>query len=65
MEIDLRIKEPKIITKAEPPSDKERFRSTGMYSTMMSGISPRSDGSGSMHSSTGSASHRSPRLSRA
>lgn len=36
-EQDLRVKEPKIITKAEPPQPEResRLRSTGMQSTMM------------------------------
>jgi len=36
-EQDLRVKEPKIITKAEPPQPEResRLRTTGMQSTMM------------------------------
>lgn len=68
MEVDLRIKEPKVITKAEVPMDREsKYRSTGMYSTMMSNLSPRSDGGSSVSDghSFGGGSHRSPRLTRA
>lgn len=68
-EQDLRVKEPKIITKAEPPQPEResRLRSTGMQSTMMmSQVSPRSSGTASRSGSMGSVGSRknSPRAER-